>query len=72
MRKKNLQDLGRRIEETRKNTKRKRSEIESKRLKREETIKTSEEQKETLKSIDGQKMNVEERRKQVQQMIEVK
>ncbi|XP_058807541.1 coiled-coil domain-containing protein 39 [Phymastichus coffea] len=70
VRQKHLQELARRIQDTRANLKRKRSEVGDKRAKVQECTKRIEDLKETLKNIDGQKMNIEERTFQLQDMLE--
>lgn len=64
-------DLSRRIEQTRSNAKRKRLEIDNKRTKMDNCKKRIDDLMSTLEEIEGQKLNVEERTKRLEKMIEV-
>ncbi|XP_011504771.1 PREDICTED: coiled-coil domain-containing protein 39 [Ceratosolen solmsi marchali] len=70
MQKKLLQDLARRIEDTRINIKRKQNEIDNKNSKLADYEQIINGLKETLKSIDGQTINTEERLNNLKDMLE--
>lgn len=66
-----LDDLGRRTRQIRVDTKRKRTAIGMKRKKAEDTKKQIEEVRATLKDIGSQSLNVADRLKQLEEMIDV-
>ncbi|XP_011163700.2 coiled-coil domain-containing protein 39 [Solenopsis invicta] len=68
--KKLVGELARRIQQIRANTKRKRIEIENKRIKVDDCKKRINDLTSTLEEIENQKLNVEERTKRLEKMIE--
>lgn len=69
--KKLVGDLSRRIEQTRANAKRKKLEINNKHTKVDNCKKRIDDLMSTLEEIEDQKLNVEERTKRLEKMIEV-
>lgn len=66
-----MADLARRVQQVRANTKRKKIEIDDKRTKVDNCKKRIEDLTSTLEEIEGQKLNVAERTKRLEKMIEV-
>jgi len=64
-------DLGRRIQQIRANAKRKKIDIENKCIKVDNCKKRIDDLMSTLEEIESQKLNVEERTKRLEKMIEV-
>ncbi|XP_032674267.1 coiled-coil domain-containing protein 39 isoform X1 [Odontomachus brunneus] len=68
--KKLVTDLARRVQQVRANTKRKKIEIDDKRTKADDCKKRIEDLTSTLEEIESQKLNVEDRTKRLEKMIE--
>lgn len=64
-------DLARRVQQIRANAKRKRIDIENKHIKVDDCKKRINDLMSTLEEIESQKLNVEERTKRLEKMIEV-